>query len=99
MCGSMAGSIVCDRVTASVSRLEPDSPTTHHQQYRRREVRLLIVGETHKPENRIYYPRNPERKPMRADWWDDVPERPLGDHDGLTDKVRAWKAGKRTTQD
>jgi uncharacterized cupin superfamily protein len=61
------------------------------------EVRLLVVGETPKPENRIYYPRNPERRALRPDWWDDVPKRPLGDHDGLTDKVRAWKARKAAT--
>jgi uncharacterized cupin superfamily protein len=58
------------------------------------EVRLLVVGERPKPENRIFYPRNPERKPMRTDWWDDVPARPMGDHDGLPDKVRARRAGK-----
>jgi len=62
------------------------------------EVRLLIVGETAKPENRVHYPRNPDRKALRQDWWDDPPKRPLGDHDGLTDKVRAWKARKRATQ-
>jgi uncharacterized cupin superfamily protein len=58
------------------------------------EVRLLVVGETPRADNRIIYPRNPERKPMRDDWWDDVPARPMGDHDGLTDKVRARKATK-----
>ncbi len=58
------------------------------------EVRLLVVGEPARADNRIYYPRNPERKPMRDDWWDDVPARPMGDHDGLTDTVRAWKAKK-----
>lgn len=61
------------------------------------EVRLLVVGETHKPENRIYYPLNPERRALRSDWWDDVPKRPLGDHDGLPDKVRTWKAHKGTS--
>ena len=63
------------------------------------EVRLLVVGETSKAENRIFYPRNPDRKPLRQDWWDDHPERPLGDHDGMSDQVRDWKAGKRPTQD
>jgi uncharacterized cupin superfamily protein len=53
------------------------------------EVRLLVVGETPKPENRIVYPRNPERKALRDDWWEDAPRRPMGDHDGLPDKVRA----------
>lgn len=56
------------------------------------EVRLLVVGEAAKPENRVYYPRNPDRKTMRDDWWTDPPEHPLGDHDGLPDEVRAWKA-------
>ena len=58
------------------------------------EVRLLVVGETPKPENRIFYPRNPERRPLRTDWWDDIPQRPMGDHDGLPDKVRARRTGK-----
>lgn len=56
------------------------------------EVRLLVVGERHKPENRIYYARNPERKGQIEDWWDDWPERPLGDHDGLSDRLRAARA-------
>jgi uncharacterized cupin superfamily protein len=59
------------------------------------EVRLLVIGETSKDENRIYYPRNPERKAQIHDWWDDVPQRPLGDHDGLTDKRRAEKTRAR----
>jgi uncharacterized cupin superfamily protein len=58
-------------------------------------VRLLVIGETAKPENRIFYPRNPEQKAKRADWWDDVPQRPMGEHDGLTDKRRAQKAKPR----
>lgn len=63
------------------------------------EVRLLVIGERPKPENRIYYPRNPEQRDRRADWWDDAPARPMGDHDGLTDRVRDWRAGKRPAQD
>jgi uncharacterized cupin superfamily protein len=55
------------------------------------EVRLLVVGEKPKAENRIYYPKNPDRKPLRDDWWDDAPTKLVGDHDGLPDKVRAWK--------
>jgi uncharacterized cupin superfamily protein len=58
------------------------------------EVRLLVVGERPKPENRIFYPMNPERKPLREDWWHDVPPRNLGGHDGLTDLERARKAAK-----
>jgi uncharacterized cupin superfamily protein len=54
------------------------------------EVRLLVVGETAKPENKIYYPCNPERMPLRKDWWQDVPERPMGPHHG--------KPGQRTPE-
>jgi uncharacterized cupin superfamily protein len=53
------------------------------------EVRLLVVGETDKAENQIVYPVNLERKAMRDDWWDDAPQRVLGDHDGLPDRLRA----------
>ena len=56
-----------------------------------REVRLLVVGEASRPENRVFYPRNPEQA-IRRDWWGDAPQRPMGEHDGLTDKVRARRA-------
>ncbi|PIO97384.1 cupin domain-containing protein [Pleomorphomonas carboxyditropha] len=49
------------------------------------EVRLLVVGERTKPENRVVYPRHPERRPLHPDWWDGAPERPLGPHDGKPD--------------
>jgi uncharacterized cupin superfamily protein len=45
-------------------------------------VRLLVVGEANKDENRIVYPVNPELRALRTDWWDDAPARPLGAHDG-----------------
>lgn len=45
-------------------------------------VRLIVVGETPKAENRIIYPVDPERRPHRKDWWEDAPQRPLGPHDG-----------------
>ena len=32
--------------------------------------------------------------PASYDWWEDAPERPMGDHDGLTDRLRAWRAGR-----
>ena len=38
-----------------------------------REVRLLVVGEASKAENRVVYPLHPERQGMREDWWDDAP--------------------------
>ena len=37
------------------------------------EVHLLVVGERSKPENRIFYPLNPDRKALHDDWWDDHP--------------------------
>lgn len=58
------------------------------------DAELLVVGDRHRPENRIYYARNPERQAMRKDWWTDWPDRPMGPHDGLPDKVRAAKAGR-----
>lgn len=45
-------------------------------------VRLLVVGEANKDENRIVYPINPELRAIRSDWWEDAPVRPLGPHDG-----------------
>lgn len=46
-------------------------------------VRLLVVGEADKPENRVTYPVNPELRAHRANvWWEDAPVRPIGPHDG-----------------
>ena len=56
------------------------------------EVMLIVVGDRPMPANRILYPRNPEQKPVRDDWWDDAPDRSLGPHDGLTDATRSGKA-------
>ena len=47
------------------------------------EVRLLVVGERNKPENRIHYPLNLEYLKTRPDAWPDVPTRTLGDHNGM----------------
>ncbi len=52
-----------------------------------RNVRLLVVGEASRPDNRVYYPRNLEQR-ARKDWWQEAPERPLGPHDGLPDRLR-----------
>jgi uncharacterized cupin superfamily protein len=52
------------------------------------EVRLLVVGERTKPENRIVYPLHPELAATRPDWWADHPQRALGPHDGLPDRGR-----------
>ncbi len=54
------------------------------------EVRLLVIGETRKPENRVFYPCNPEQA-TRRDWWSDPPARAIGAHDGLTDRLRAGR--------
>jgi uncharacterized cupin superfamily protein len=50
------------------------------------EVRLLVLGESAKTENRIHYPLNQEYEKTRKDAWVDVPPRNLGGHDG---KARA----------
>ncbi len=50
------------------------------------EVRLLVIGEADKRENRIRYPLNEAYEATRADRWADWPARPLGPHDG---KARA----------
>ncbi len=52
------------------------------------EVRLLVVGDTDREGSRIVYPVDPDRKALRADWWDDAPKRPLGGHDGRSDLQR-----------
>ena len=46
-------------------------------------VRLIVVGDRDRPGNRILYPLDPDRKPLRSDWWEDAPERDLGPHDGI----------------
>lgn len=46
------------------------------------EVRLLVVGEKPKPENRIRYPLNPAYEATREDRWIDPPVRTMGSHDG-----------------
>jgi uncharacterized cupin superfamily protein len=48
----------------------------------REEVRLLVVGEASKAENRIRYPLNEAYEASRADRWTDWPPRPIGPHDG-----------------
>ncbi len=55
------------------------------------EVRLIVLGEPSRAENRTHYPLNRERREFIDYWWDEAPERPLGDHDGLPDAVRAAK--------
>ncbi|MBL0599711.1 cupin domain-containing protein [Aeromonas jandaei] len=52
-------------------------------------VRLLCVGDRDRADNRIHYALHPEyNRQIGARHWDDVPERELGDHDGLPDRLR-----------
>jgi uncharacterized cupin superfamily protein len=46
------------------------------------EVRLMVIGEKPKEENRITYPLNKEHEMKRPDRWIDPPKRELGPHDG-----------------
>ena len=50
------------------------------------EVRLMVIGEKAKAENRIHYPMNQTYEKTRKDAWADVTPRMLGGHDG---KARA----------
>lgn len=56
-------------------------------------VRLLVVGDVAKPDNKVRYPLNPDRKNYREDLWDDAPERTFGPHDGLPKAVRERRGG------
>ncbi len=57
------------------------------------DVRLLVVGETSKKENKIYYPLNPSRREQcRDSWWHDIPRHNHGPHDGLPDRLRGSEA-------
>jgi uncharacterized cupin superfamily protein len=58
-----------------------------------RDALLLSGGEAAKSDSRIFYPLNPGRKKDMAwsNWWDDVPARKLGPHDGLPDALRPPK--------
>jgi uncharacterized cupin superfamily protein len=47
------------------------------------EVRLLVVGEKSKAENRIRYPLHEAFERTRKDRWADAPRHPLGGHDGM----------------
>ena len=59
------------------------------------EVRLIVVGERPKEENRIRYPRNQAHEATRSDRWLNWPARELGPHDGLPELVRRERAQKK----
>jgi uncharacterized cupin superfamily protein len=46
------------------------------------EVRLLVIGEASKAENRVHYPVNESYEATRDDLWTDWPARPIGPHNG-----------------
>jgi uncharacterized cupin superfamily protein len=58
-----------------------------------REALLLVGGESAKKDSRIFYPVNPSRRADMppSNWWDGVPRRDLGPHDGLPDAARGGK--------
>lgn len=51
------------------------------------DVRLLVVGEKSKPENKIYYPFHMDHLKDRKDLWVDHPRHELGPHDGKPNKL------------
>ena len=52
-------------------------------------VRLLVVGERSRADNRYHYPLHPARNQAISEhWWKDVPARQQGPHDGLPDALR-----------
>jgi uncharacterized cupin superfamily protein/predicted enzyme related to lactoylglutathione lyase len=52
-------------------------------------VRLLVVGDANREDNKITYPLHPKRNELVADsYWGDAPCRELGPHDGLPNKLR-----------
>lgn len=54
-----------------------------------REVRLLVVGEATRKDNKVVYPLHPGRTAEIGELaWTDAPERDRGDHDGLPDALR-----------
>jgi uncharacterized cupin superfamily protein len=58
-----------------------------------KDVRLLVVGEASRRRSRIDYPLHPARNAeIGHEHWKTKPPRPLGPHDGLTDRLRRLKS-------
>lgn len=48
------------------------------------DVRLLVVGDTNRDDNKCFYPLHPKRNEEIGNFfWSDAPKRELGPHDGL----------------
>lgn len=62
-----------------------------------REATLLVGGEANKNDNQIFYPQHPHRRGDMpwSHWWDDIPARPRGRHDGKPDALRAKESPPR----
>jgi uncharacterized cupin superfamily protein len=62
-----------------------------------RDARLLVGGERTRSDNRIFYPLHPRRKNDMpwSHWWDDIPFREQGTHDGLPDAQRSRTHGRQ----
>lgn len=55
------------------------------------DVRLLVVGEPNKKENRVFYAVHTDRNDYLKEsgyFWENHPVRELGPHDGLPDRLR-----------
>lgn len=55
------------------------------------KVRLLVVGEATKADNKCFYPLHPKRNQEikeKGFLWENSPQQKLGSHDGLPDKLR-----------
>ncbi len=56
-----------------------------------KDVRSIVVGEIDASEDRIFYPKHPQRNEEckeKGFFWEDHPEHRLGSHDGWSDKKR-----------
>ena len=54
------------------------------------EALLLVGGDASRPDNRIFYPLHPQRRNdlPSTEWWENVPQRAMGPHDGMPDALR-----------
>lgn len=58
------------------------------------DVRLLVVGEVSKSENKVFYPLHPTRNELikqKGTFWKNHPSNSLGSHDGLPNVLREKK--------
>jgi uncharacterized cupin superfamily protein len=55
-----------------------------------RDATLLVGGDAPMSDSRIYYPHHPQRRGDMpwSHWWEDIPSRPQGPHDGTPNSHR-----------